>query len=97
MEERIVAKVDKIDLQKFLELLSRDNTQFEEISNEVRDFVLELSMIETKKLFKASKQNDIKQVMYLVYRSYILGILFERMKIGKPKFNKVEDNVINIF
>ena len=83
-----------LDIKEFLKLLEKDfDKEMETIPNEMLKGLLDRSYKDAKKLFSQQENKIFKSITYAIYRSYILGMLIERIS---NKTNDEEKKVIHI-
>jgi hypothetical protein len=72
--------------------------QLKEIPDEILNMLMDRAYTDATKIFKEGKNEDFKQMTYVIYRSYILGMLVEKAKNDskKKRFIKEENNVIRL-
>jgi len=69
------------DINKYLNEIEKNiNKQLSEISDEETEAFINRAYTDTLNLFNKCEQNDFKKVTYIIYRSYILGMIIERIK-----------------
>jgi nitrate reductase assembly molybdenum cofactor insertion protein NarJ len=95
--------------KKIEKLLNNINKEIENELNEIGDEVLEVLMdraiMDANELFESRENGNLKSTAYVIYRSYVLGMLFEKIKnqynndnndnIDK-RIKKIRDNVIHL-
>lgn len=70
---------DKIDIGKLLNEIDKNiNDQMNQISEETLEVFFKQSVRDTKEIFK-DDEIDFRKVSYVIYRSYILGTLIEKI------------------
>lgn len=83
-------------LDKFLSDIDKNIEEyFNSIPNDIANIMVEQALKDAKRLFKNSKNEDIKHVTYYIYRAYLLGMLIERMN-NKARSNNIRNNVIKL-
>lgn len=81
-----------MNINEYLKKIGEDfEKQLSEIPEQEIKAFLDRAYHDTHELFKENEQNDFKRVTYVIYRSYILGMLIERMR-NKSKFEVIKNN-----
>jgi len=84
------------DLGEYLKEIEQNlKKELENMPDDVVEAIMDRSFHDAQQLFENGQQNDFKSLVYIIYRSYILGMQIEKLS-HKPKIKK-EDNVIRIY
>jgi len=86
----------KFKLSEYLKQIDTTiEKQIDEIPEEILNMLMERSFTDATKLFKEGKNQDFKQLTYVIYRSYILGMLVEKTK-SKREIKQSTNKVVKL-
>ena len=94
--------MENFNLEDFFKEIEKSlKKELEQMPDEVRAAVMDRSFMDAKMLFDNNQQDDFKSIVYMIYRSYILGMQLEKL-INKqtqlqsqPRYTK-DDNIIRL-
>jgi hypothetical protein len=71
---------NSFNINEYLKELEKTfEKQLADLPGDFLQAILERAYRDTHQLFKDNEQNDFKKVTYVIYRSYILGMLMEKL------------------
>lgn len=83
-------KNDEKTIDNYIKRIDKTiESELKSIPDEVLHTILDRSFDDAKTLFENGKNTDLKHLSYSLYRSYILGMLLERMN-RENKMTKYE-------
>lgn len=87
---------EEFNLGEYLKEIEKNlKKELENIPEDVVEAIMDRSFHDAQQLFKNGQQNDFKSLVYIIYRSYILGMQIE--KLSNKLQVKKEDNIIKIY
>lgn len=86
---------DVFDFNEYLKDIEKDfKNQLNNIPDDVLTAIMERSLKDAKQLLNTYQQDDFKSVVYILYRSYILGMLLEKQLSNQNK--QKQNNIIKL-